>query len=282
MSLLISGVSIKNSLLRVAESLGLDLAGVPQRLLDASVQKVAEILGIDLQASSLDLEMLVRRIVQQIDEECAVEDGSHGPMQRAWEYVKLHLLPSEKSSIINFSSAMTLLGGIALLLVVRYLKSHHEDIFDRLSRARGVLEAVGVLVTIFRPSRRRDDRQTADSTVPESVVIEMEEEKPPSYKQAVANTYKPALSVIAEETSSLLALDASSGPARPARSSTPPPSGFTPAATSSPSFGGARPKVRQPTTAEAASEEVRFNLLHPCFEFCVPNIIRSIILQDKS
>ena len=60
MSLLISGVSIKNSLLRVAESLGLDLAGVPQRLLDASVQKVAEILGIDIHASSLDLELLVR------------------------------------------------------------------------------------------------------------------------------------------------------------------------------------------------------------------------------
>ena len=274
-------------MLRVAEALGLDLDGVPQALLNASVQKVAEMVGVTIDTSSVDLNALVQSIISKIDEETLASDGTPGALSKAWEYVKKHLLPSTEGAIFNFSSVMVLLGGIGLLLVVRYLRLRQADILDQLSKARGVLEALGVIVAIFRSPRRQaarqTDRQPADSP-PESVVIEMEE-KPPTYKQAVASSgdgpYKPLLACIPEETASLLALEVStrpntpastrpSRPASPPRSASPPPSPSPSETTSSPStpspppppksgfvprgaflaaHGGARPKVPQPSGA---------------------------------
>ena len=278
-------MTIKNSLLRVAEALGLDLAGVPQALLNASVQKVAEMVGVTIDTSSVDLNALVQSIISQIDEETLASDGTPGALRKAWEFVKKHLLPTTEGAIFNFSSVMVLLGGIGLLLVVRYLRLRQHDILEQLSKARGVLEALGVIVAIFRSPRRQAarqvDPQAADSP-PESVVIEMEE-KPPTYKQAVASSsdgpYRPLLACIPEETASLLALEVStrpntpastrpSRPATPPRSASPPPSpspsqttstpstpsppppptsGFVPRGTSLAAYGGARPKVPQPT-----------------------------------
>ena len=280
-------MSIKNSLLKVAEALGLDLSRVPENLLNASVQKVAQMLGIDISASSVDLDELVRSVISKIDDETLASDGTPGALRRAWDFVKANLLPTTEGSIFKFSSVMVLLGGIALLLVVRYLRVRQADILDQLSKARGVLEALGVIVAIFRSPRRPDvrqtDRQPAGSP-PESVVIEMEE-KPPTYKQAVASSgdgpYRPLLACIPEETASLLALEVSttrpqtpasarpSRPATPPRSASPPPSpsasepttstpstpsppppptsGFIPRGSPLAAYGGARPKVPQPT-----------------------------------
>ena len=278
-------MSIKDSLLRVAEALGLDLEGVPQALLNASVQKVAEMVGVTIDTPSVDLSSLAQSIIDKIDEETLASDGTPGALHRAWEHVKRHLLPSTEGAIFNFSSVMVLLGGIGLLLVVRYLRNRQADILDRLSKARGVLEALGVLVSIFRSPRRREARQAdrqATDTPPESVVIEMEE-KPPTYNQAVASTsdgpYRPLLACIPEETASLLALEVStrpttpasarpSRPATPPRAASPPPSpsptqttsssstpsppppptsGFIPRGSPLAAHGGARPKVPQPS-----------------------------------
>ena len=293
-----AGVSIRDSLLRVAEVLGLDLEGVPQALLNASVQKVADMVGVTVDTPSVDLSALAQSIIAKIDEETLASDGTPGALHRAWDQVKRYLLPSTEGAIFNFSSVMVLLGGIGLLLIVRYLRIRQADILDRLSKARGVLEALGVLMTLFRSSRRREahqaDRQSTGSP-PESVVIEMEE-KPPTYNQAVASTregpYRPLLACIPEETASLLALEVStrpntpasvrpSRPATPPSTASPPPSPTQTTSSSSPSppppptsgfiprgsllaaHGGARPKVPQPSGER--EDEVR--ILFPRYIF---------------